>query len=148
MDKEPRRFAYNELVAATNGFADDRRLGEGGYGQVYKGFLSDLGRVVAVKRIFSDVEDYEEIFTNEVKIISRLMHRNLVQFMGWCHEQGEVLLVFEYMVNGSLDTHLFGSRRTLAWGVRYKVVLGMILILFSAFLLITYVSFVVCNITG
>ncbi|KAG4931442.1 hypothetical protein AAZX31_17G210400 [Glycine max] len=121
----PRRFGYKELVAATNGFADDRRLGEGGYGQVYKGFLSDLGRVVAVKRIFSDVEDYEEIFTNEVKIISRLMHRNLVQFMGWCHEQGEVLLVFEYMVNGSLDTHLFGSRRTLAWGVRYKVVLGV-----------------------
>ena len=126
LDKEPRRFGYNELVAATNGFADDRRLGEGGYGQVYKGFLSDLGRVVAVKRIFSDVEDSEKIFTNEVKIISRLMHRNLVQFMGWCHEQGELLLVFEYMLNGSLDTHLFGSRRTLTWGVRYKIALGVV----------------------
>lgn len=125
LDKEPRRFAYNELVAATNGFADDRRLGEGGTGEVYKGFLSDLGREVAVKRIFSDVEDSEEIFTNEVKIISRLIHRNLVQLMGWCHEQGKLLLVFEYMVNGSLDTHLFGSRRTLTWGVRYNIALGM-----------------------
>ncbi|KAG5121419.1 hypothetical protein JHK84_039759 [Glycine max] len=121
----PRRYCYNELIAATNGFADDRRLGEGGYGQVYKGFLTDLGRVVAVKRIFSDVEDSEEIFTNEVKIISCLIHRNLVQFIGWCQEQGELLLVFEYMTNGSLDTHLFGSRRTLTWDVRYKIALGV-----------------------
>ncbi|KAG4962679.1 hypothetical protein JHK85_040124 [Glycine max] len=126
LDHMPRRFAYKELVAATNGFADDRRLGEGGYGRVYRGFLSDSVRVVAVKRIFSDVEDSEKIFSNEVKIISRLMHRNLVQFMGWCHEQGELLLVFEYMVNGSLDTHLFGSRRTLTWGVRYKIALGVV----------------------
>ncbi|KAG4953739.1 hypothetical protein JHK87_039333 [Glycine soja] len=120
-----RRYCYNELIAATNGFTDDRRLGEGGYGQVYKGFLTDLGRVVAAKRIFSDVEDSEEIFTNEVKIISRLIHRNLVQFIGWCQEQGELLLVFEYMTNGSLDTHLFGSRRTLTWDVRYKIALGV-----------------------
>ncbi|KAG4931444.1 hypothetical protein AAZX31_17G210600 [Glycine max] len=122
----PRRFGYNELVAATNGFADDRRLGEGGYGEVYKGFLSDLGRVVAVKRIFSDVENSEEIFTNEVKIISRLIHKNLVQFMGWCHEEGKLLMVFEYMTNGSLDNHLFGNRRTLTWGVRYKIALGVV----------------------
>ncbi|XP_020206230.1 L-type lectin-domain containing receptor kinase IX.1 [Cajanus cajan] len=121
----PRRFGYKELVAATNGFADDRRLGEGGSGEVYKGFLSDLGRVVAVKRIFSNVEDSENIFTNEVKIISRLIHRNLVQFMGWCHEEGELLLVFEYMTNGSLDTHVFGTRRTLTWSVRYKIALGV-----------------------
>ncbi|KAL2317962.1 hypothetical protein Fmac_031838 [Flemingia macrophylla] len=121
----PRRFGYKELVAATNGFVDDRRLGEGGSGQVYKGFLSDLGRVVAVKRIFSNVEDSENIFTNEVEIISRLIHRNLVQFMGWCHEQGELLLVFEYMTNGSLDTHLFGIRKPLSWSVRYKMALGV-----------------------
>ena len=57
----PRRFAYKELVAATNGFADDRRLGEGGYGRVYRGFLSDSVRVVAVKRIFSDVEEVYEL---------------------------------------------------------------------------------------
>ncbi|ESW33066.1 hypothetical protein PHAVU_001G040400 [Phaseolus vulgaris] len=121
----PRRFGYGEIVSATNGFADDRRLGEGGSGEVYKGFLNDGGRVVAVKRIFSDVEDSERIFRNEVKIISRLIHRNLVQFMGWCQEQGELLLVFEYMSNGSLDNHLFGNRRRLTWDVRYKIALGV-----------------------
>lgn len=121
----PRRFDYNELVAATNGFADDRRLGRGGSGQVYKGVLSSMGRVVAVKRIFADFENSERIFINEVRIISRLIHRNLVQFIGWCQEQEELLLLFEYMPNGSLDTHLFGNRRTLAWDVRYKVALGV-----------------------
>ncbi|XP_061346899.1 L-type lectin-domain containing receptor kinase IX.1-like [Gastrolobium bilobum] len=119
----PRRFDYKELVAATNSFADDRRLGRGGSGQVYKGVLSYLGRVVAVKRIFGDFENSERVFTNEVRIISRLIHRNLVQFIGWCQEQGELLLVFEYMPNGSLDTHLFGNKKTLVWDVRYKVAL-------------------------
>jgi len=121
----PRRFGYGEIVSATNGFADDRRLGEGGTGEVYKAFLSDVGRVVAVKRIFSDVEDSERIFRNEVKILSRLIHKNLVQFMGWSHEQGELLLIFEYMNNGSLDNHLFGKRRSLTWDVRYKIALGV-----------------------
>jgi hypothetical protein len=121
----PRRFEYSELVAATNGFADDRMLGRGGYGSVYKGALSYLGRVVAVKRIFADFENSERVFINEVRIISRLIHRNLVQFIGWCHEQGEFLLVFEFMPNGSLDTHLFGDKKSLAWEVRYKIALGV-----------------------
>lgn len=121
----PRRFDYKELVEATNGFADDRMLGRGGYGQVYKGVLSYLGRVVAVKRIFADFENSESVFINEVRIISRLIHRNLVQFIGWCHEEGEFLLVFEYMMNGSLDTHLFGNKKNLPWEVRYKVALGV-----------------------
>ncbi|RDX82567.1 L-type lectin-domain containing receptor kinase IX.1, partial [Mucuna pruriens] len=125
----PRRFDYKELVAATNGFADDTRLGRGGWGQVYKGVLSGLGRVVAVKRIFANIENSERVFINEVRIISRLIHRNLVQFIGWCHEQGEFLLVFEYMPNGSLDTHLFGDKKSLAWDVRYKVALGVALAL-------------------
>ncbi|KAM5555457.1 hypothetical protein ABKV19_023400, partial [Rosa sericea] len=123
----PKRFAYQELFAATNGFADDRRLGQGGSGQVYKGLLQDLGGcTVAVKRIFarSDQQD-EKVFINEVKIISRLIHRNLVQFIGWCHEQGECLLVYAYMPNTSLDTHLFGNRTTLQWDNRYKIALGL-----------------------
>ncbi|CAB4308595.1 unnamed protein product [Prunus armeniaca] len=82
----PKRFAYKDLVAATNGFANDRRLGQGRSGQVYNGFIQDLGCTVAVKRIFVQSEHYEKIFINEVKIISRLIHRNLVQFIGWCHE--------------------------------------------------------------
>ncbi|KAK9933207.1 hypothetical protein M0R45_020410 [Rubus argutus] len=123
----PKRFTYQELVAATNGFANDRRLGQGGSGQVYKGLLQDLGGcTVAVKRIFAESDQrYEKVFINEVKIISRLIHRNLVQFIGWCHEQGECLLVYAYMPNTSLDTHLFGSRTTLKWDNRYKIALGL-----------------------
>ncbi|BAT82461.1 hypothetical protein VIGAN_03248100 [Vigna angularis var. angularis] len=121
----PRRFDYRELLAATNGFADDRKLGRGASGQVYKGILSDLGRVVAVKRIFAKFANSERVFINEVRVISRLIHRNLVQFVGWCHEQGEFLLLFEYMPNGSLDTHLFGDKKPLTWDVRYKVALGV-----------------------
>ncbi|PRQ48210.1 putative protein kinase RLK-Pelle-L-LEC family [Rosa chinensis] len=121
----PRQFTYQELVAATNGFAKDRRLGQGGSGQVYKGIIQDLGCAVAVKRIFAQSDKYEKIFINEVKIISRIIHKNLVQFIGWCHEQGECLLVYAYMSNSSLDTHLFGSRATLKWGFRYKIALGL-----------------------
>ncbi|KAJ7966290.1 putative Kinase [Quillaja saponaria] len=121
----PKRFHYQELVVATNDFADDRRLGQGGSGQVYKGILIGLGRVVAVKRIIAKSEVSERIFINEAKIISRLIHKNLVQFIGWCHEKGELLLVYEHMSNGSLDTHLFGNRITLQWNERYKIALGL-----------------------
>ncbi|KAK9949155.1 hypothetical protein M0R45_004692 [Rubus argutus] len=121
-----RQFTYQELLAATNGFANDRRLGQGGSGQVYKGIIQDLGCVVAVKRIFAESgKHYEKIFINEVKIISRVMHKNLVQFNGWCHEQGECLLVYAYMPNSSLDAHLFGPRATLKWGFRYKIAEGL-----------------------
>ncbi|XP_062011010.1 L-type lectin-domain containing receptor kinase IX.1-like [Rosa rugosa] len=122
----PRQFTYQELVAATNGFANDRRLGQGGSGQVYKGIIQDLGCAVAVKRIFAQSDKhYEKTFINEVKIISRIIHKNLVQFIGWCHEQGECLLVYAYMPNCSLDTHLFGPRATLQWEFRYRIALGL-----------------------
>ncbi|KAJ7958467.1 Lectin receptor kinase [Quillaja saponaria] len=121
----PRRFHYQELVVATNSFANDRRLGQGGSGQVYKGILIDLCRLVAVKRIIAKSENSDRTFINEAKIISRLIHRNLVQFIGWCNEEDEILLVHEFMPNGSLDTHLFGNRRTLQWNLRYKIALGL-----------------------
>ncbi|KAF8022102.1 hypothetical protein BT93_G2294 [Corymbia citriodora subsp. variegata] len=115
IDKEivalPLKFSREELLVATNGFANDRRLGQGGSGQVYKGFLNRLDRLVAVKRIFAESKHSEKFFTNEVKVISRMIHRNLVQFIGWCQEEGEFLLVYEYMPNGSLDNHLFDSLR-------------------------------------
>lgn len=123
-----KRFSYQELVAATatDGFAEDRRLGQGGSGQVYKGIMTDLGCTVAVKRIFAESVRYEKIFINEVNIISRIIHRNLVQFIGWCYEEGECLLVYAYMPNGNLDTHLFGSRTTiLQWYLRYKIAAGL-----------------------
>ncbi|KAK3427332.1 hypothetical protein EUGRSUZ_F03577 [Eucalyptus grandis] len=118
-DKEivalPLKFSYQELLVATNDFASDRRLGQGGSSQVYRGLLNRFDRLVAVKRIFAESKHSEKVFTNEVKILSRMIHRNLVQFIGWCQEEGEFLLVYEYMPNGSLDNHLFGTRKNLPW---------------------------------
>ncbi|XWS56078.1 hypothetical protein CRYUN_Cryun09bG0055800 [Craigia yunnanensis] len=117
----PKRFSYQELFTATNGFADDERLGHGGSAHVYKGKLDDQD-LVAVKRIFAESEG---IFINELKIISRLIHRNLVKFIGWCHDQNELLLVYQYMPNGCLESHLHGNKPTLPWDVRYKIANGL-----------------------
>ncbi|PRQ33609.1 putative protein kinase RLK-Pelle-L-LEC family [Rosa chinensis] len=124
----PKQFSPEELHAATNGFAPHRRLVREGSGQVYRGLLQGLGREVAIKKIWTGTDQhYEETFMNEVKIISRLIHRNMVQFIGWCHDQerNECLVVYEYMPNGSLDQHLFGRRNSLQWNSRYKVALGL-----------------------
>ncbi|XP_010026580.2 L-type lectin-domain containing receptor kinase IX.1 [Eucalyptus grandis] len=120
----PRRFRYTDLVAATNNFNEERKLGEGGFGAVYRGYLVSLDAAVAVKRISRGSKQGKEFIT-EVKVISNLRHRNLVQLIGWCHEANELLLVYEYMPNGSLDTHLFGKKNPLGWAVRYKISVGL-----------------------
>ncbi|KAF8411330.1 hypothetical protein HHK36_003877 [Tetracentron sinense] len=121
----PKRFSHKELVSATNNFSDQRKLGEGGFGGVYKGYLTDLDLIVAVKKISRGSKQGKKEYITEVKIISRLRHRNLVQLIGWCHDRGEFLLVYEFMPNGSLDAHLFGKKSPLAWAVRYKIALGL-----------------------
>ncbi|KAM0906972.1 hypothetical protein ACQ4PT_016423 [Festuca glaucescens] len=115
----PRRFSYDELAAATDNFSDDRALGRGGFGSVYQGFLSDMNREVAVKRVSETSRQGWKEFVAEVSIISRLRHRNLVQLIGWCHGGDELLLVYELMHNASLDTHLYKPDCVLAWPVRY-----------------------------
>ncbi|CAJ1940311.1 unnamed protein product [Sphenostylis stenocarpa] len=121
----PKRFTYRDLINATNNFAEEGKLGEGGFGGVYKGFIIDSNLEVAVKRISKGSKQGKKEYISEVRVISRLRHRNLVQLIGWCHEQGELLLVYEFMPNGSLDSHLFGNRVMLSWVVRYKVALGL-----------------------
>uniref|UniRef100_A0A0E0BV13 Protein kinase domain-containing protein n=1 Tax=Oryza glumipatula TaxID=40148 RepID=A0A0E0BV13_9ORYZ len=120
----PRRFHYGELAAATANFSDDRRLGSGGFGSVYRGFLNDGD--VAVKRVAETSRQGWKEFVAEVRIISRLRHRNLVPLIGWCHDGGdELLLVYELMPNGSLDAHIHSPENVLPWPVRYEVVLGV-----------------------
>ncbi|XP_042492194.1 L-type lectin-domain containing receptor kinase IX.1-like [Macadamia integrifolia] len=122
----PRRFSYHELVKATENFNVTRKLGEGGFGGVYKGFLSDLNMEVAVKRVSKGSRQGVKEYVSEIKVISRLRHRNLVQLVGWCHERGELLLVYEYMENGSLDFHIFrGTKMVLPWEIRYKIAHGL-----------------------
>nr|XP_023905837.1 L-type lectin-domain containing receptor kinase IX.1-like [Quercus suber] len=121
----PRRFTYRELLNATNNFVERGKLGEGGFGGVYKGLLSESNVEVAVKRVSKGSKQGKKEYKSEVKIIGRLRHRNLVQLIGWCHEQHELLLVYEYMPNGSLDSHLFGAKIMLKWPVRYKIAQGL-----------------------
>ncbi|OMO63460.1 hypothetical protein COLO4_32427 [Corchorus olitorius] len=122
----PRRFSYADLVQATNNFAEQGKLGEGGFGGVYKGFLPVLNQSVAVKRVSKTSKQGRKEYMAEVKIISKLRHKNLVQLVGWCHEKGEFLLIYEFMPNGSLDSHIFGGQNVLSWAQRYKIATGLL----------------------
>ncbi|WOG82678.1 hypothetical protein DCAR_0101844 [Daucus carota subsp. sativus] len=121
----PKRFSYNALAQATNNFALKDKLGEGGFGGVYKGFSEELNCYVAVKRVSRDSSQGIKEYASEVKIISRLRHKNLVQLIGWCHEKRNLILVYEYMQNGSLDFHLFKGQSLLSWRVRYNIAQGL-----------------------
>ncbi|EER92759.1 hypothetical protein BDA96_01G516800 [Sorghum bicolor] len=123
----PKRFRCSELAVATGNFADDRKLGEGGFGSVYRGFLKEMNLHVAIKRVSKGSKQGRKEYATEVKIISRLRHRNLVQLIGWCHGGGELLLVYEMMPNGSLDKHLYSTGNTalLPWPLRHEIVLGL-----------------------
>jgi len=121
----PRRFQYNELVAATKNFALERKLGEGGFGAVYQGFFKDQNLNIAIKRVAKGSTQGKKEYISEVKIISRLRHRNLVQLVGWCHEHGEFLLVYEFMPNRSLDTHLYDNSNILTWPLRFRITISV-----------------------
>ncbi|XXG55812.1 hypothetical protein AAC387_Pa03g3397 [Persea americana] len=121
----PKRFSYKELLLATRNFSEDGKLGEGGFGGVYRGFLGDMNLDVAVKRVSRGSKQGKKEYVSEVTTISRLRHRNLVQLLGWCHERGELLLIYEFMPNGSLDSHLFHEKRLLGWAARYKIATGL-----------------------
>ncbi|THG10783.1 hypothetical protein TEA_010691 [Camellia sinensis var. sinensis] len=121
----PKKFSYGELIRATNYFAEEQKLGEGGFGGIYRGFLRESNLHVAVKRISKESKQGIKEYLSKVKIISRLRHRNLVQLLGWCHEKREFLLVYEVMEYGSLDYHLFKKKSFLTWAIRYKIAKGL-----------------------
>ncbi|RYQ82319.1 hypothetical protein Ahy_B10g100910 [Arachis hypogaea] len=99
-------FDFDTLMMATNNFSQDNKLGEGGFGSVYRGRLIK-GQEIAVKRLSEDSGQGIEEFKNEVKLIVKLQHRNLVRLLGCCIEKDEKILVYEYMKNRSLDS-IFG----------------------------------------
>lgn len=121
----PKKFTYSALSRATNNFAQQEKLGEGGFGGVYRGYLKEFKAYVAVKRVSRESKQGSKEYASEVKIISRLRHRNLVQLIGWCHEKKELLLVYEFMPNGSLDSHLFKGKSLLTWNRRYNIAQGL-----------------------
>ncbi|WOL12501.1 proline-rich receptor-like protein kinase PERK9 [Canna indica] len=120
----PPSFSYKELYEITNGFAHQNILGEGGFGSVYKGCLSD-GREVAVKRLKLGSGQGDREFKAEVEIISRVHHRHLVSLVGYCISDNQRLLVYDYVSNGTLESHLHGEGRpVMDWATRVKVAAG------------------------
>jgi hypothetical protein len=105
--REQRGFKYETLAAATRGFSEKNRLGQGGFGPVYRGRLED-GRDVAVKRLGAGSRQGTREFRNEATLLSRVQHRNVVNLIGYCARGAEdKLLVYEYVPNESLDKILF-----------------------------------------
>ncbi|KAI5332187.1 hypothetical protein L3X38_022316 [Prunus dulcis] len=120
----PNTFSYAELRAATEDFNPSNKLGEGGYGPVYKGTLSD-GRVVAVKQLSVASHQGKSQFVTEIATISAVQHRNLVKLYGCCIEGTQRILVYEYLENKSLDQALFGRNELhLDWPTRFNILLG------------------------
>ncbi|XP_037482406.1 probable kinase CHARK [Triticum dicoccoides] len=123
----PRQFRYSELVAATANFAEDREIGRGGFGPVYRGYLSDQDRYVAIKALSQEqtIVQGRKLFEAEVNIMSRLRHRNIVQLVGSYRGRKRLAIVYELVSGGSLDTHLYSPDRRLTWPERYKIALGL-----------------------
>ncbi|TYH86368.1 hypothetical protein ES332_D01G037300v1 [Gossypium tomentosum] len=119
-------FNFEELATATNNFHPEKRLGQGGFGPVYKGTLDD-GKEIAVKRLSKASGQGLEEFMNEVVVISKLQHRNLVRLLGCCVEAEEKILVYEFMPNKSLDAFLFDPirQRLLDWRKRFNIIEGI-----------------------
>nr|CAN73906.1 hypothetical protein VITISV_029158 [Vitis vinifera] len=125
MDARPYTFSYAELKNATGDFSPSNKLGEGGFGPVYKGTLSD-GRVVAVKQLSVSSHQGKNQFVTEIATISAVQHRNLVKLYGCCIEGVNRSLVYEYLENKSLDQALFGEGNLdLVWPTRYDICLGV-----------------------
>ncbi|PRQ28677.1 putative protein kinase RLK-Pelle-DLSV family [Rosa chinensis] len=119
-------YDFDTMSTATDNFSITNKLGQGGFGPVYKGILQD-GKEIAVKRLSSSSGQGIEEFKNEMLLISNLQHKNLVRMMGCCVKEDEKLLVYEFMPNKSLDTFLFDPMRRgeLDWDRRFNIIQGI-----------------------
>ncbi|KAI3853134.1 hypothetical protein MKX03_004379 [Papaver bracteatum] len=119
-------FDFITIEAATNNFSHTNKIGEGGYGPVYKGKTLE-GQQIAVKRLSKDSGQGITEFKNEVMLIAKLQHRNLVKLLGCCIQREEKILIYEYMPNESLDHFIFDQKRSklLDWDKRLSIVMGI-----------------------
>ncbi|CAM8908361.1 unnamed protein product [Rhodiola kirilowii] len=117
---------FGTVRAATNNFSDDNKLGQGGFGSVYKGKLAD-GQEIAVKRLATGSGQGDLEFKNEVVLVAKLQHRNLVRLLGFCSKGQERLLIYKFVANASLDQFLFDPSRRLYldWERRNKIIGGV-----------------------
>ncbi|QCE03311.1 lectin-domain containing receptor kinase VI.4-like [Vigna unguiculata] len=121
----PHRFRYRDLHLATKGFTESQLIGVGGFGSVYKGVLPSTGSEVAVKRILRTPAKGMREFAAEIESLGRLRHKNLVNLQGWCKHKNDLLLVYDYIPNGSLDSLLFSKSFVLDWDQRFRILKGV-----------------------
>ncbi|KAK8518171.1 hypothetical protein V6N13_027652 [Hibiscus sabdariffa] len=125
----PHRFRYKDLHAATKGFKQSEIIGVGGFAAVYKGVLPTTGTEVAVKKITqtqSSIQGLRE-FVAEIESLGRLRHKNLVYLQGWCKKKNDLLLIYDYIPNGSLYSLLFDPKQgsVLNWRQRFNIIKGI-----------------------
>ncbi|XP_062095547.1 L-type lectin-domain containing receptor kinase IV.1-like [Humulus lupulus] len=121
----PHRYKFKDLYLATKGFKDKDLLGTGGFGRVYKGVLP-TNIEIAVKRVSQESRQGMREFVAEIASLGRLRHRNVVPLLGYCRRKGELLLVYDYMPNGSLDKYLYDNpKTTLNWNQRFRIIKGV-----------------------
>ncbi|XP_019174907.1 PREDICTED: cysteine-rich receptor-like protein kinase 5 [Ipomoea nil] len=120
------QYDFSIVQAVTNYFSPDNKIGEGGYGAVYKGMLPN-GQEVAVKRLSKNSTQGSEEFKNEIALVAKLQHRNLVKLLGFCLQGEEKILIYEFVLNKSLDYFLFDPEKKylLNWFTRYKIIGGI-----------------------
>ncbi|XP_012853637.1 PREDICTED: cysteine-rich receptor-like protein kinase 6 [Erythranthe guttata] len=123
---ESLQYGYSTIKAATNDFSDKNKLGEGGFGVVYKGKLPN-DQEIAVKRLSKNSGQGDVEFKNEILLLAKLQHRNLVRLLGFSIQGSEKLLVYEFVRNGSLDLCMSDptKRSCLDWDKRYKIIGGI-----------------------
>ncbi|XP_062087466.1 cysteine-rich receptor-like protein kinase 44 [Humulus lupulus] len=123
---ESLQYNFDTIRLATDQFSEENKLGQGGFGAVYKGSLPD-GQEIAVKRLAKGSGQGDLEFKNEVMLVAKLQHRNLVRLLGFSLKGSERLLVYEFVENASLDQFIFDSRKraTLDWDRRYKIIEGV-----------------------
>lgn len=134
-EKPLKKFSRGELNLATNNFSDDKKMGEGEFGSVYKRYpLSDLNLTVAVKKIPRVSKERIKVYVQEMTNIRTILHDNLVQLIGWSFSYNPDELMHELIDEcssmsscpiGNLHNHLFGKKRTLNWRIRYKSALRL-----------------------
>ncbi|XP_020581723.1 probable serine/threonine-protein kinase PBL1 [Phalaenopsis equestris] len=122
---ELKRFRFDELKQATDSFSDERLIGFGAFGNVYRGDLGDEKRTVAIKKAHSESDESSEEFRNEIELLSGIKHKNLVVLIGFCIESRQKILVYEYVSQGCLLDYLAGKeKRFLTWQQRVNIAIG------------------------
>ncbi|KAL8532319.1 hypothetical protein ACS0TY_008786 [Phlomoides rotata] len=122
--QRPNRYSYRELEAATNNFSEENCVGRGAFGFVYKAMLTNK-IILAVKKLNISHSRAKADYETEVRLISNANHRNLLRLLGCCTKASELLLIYEYMENGSLDKYLYGEKRgSLTWKQRIDIIFG------------------------